>query len=167
MFIIGSLTIATRESILQFSKFASRFIAITYLCILFFWTTTMATILATLRWFGLPYRQSLVITLAFRFVPFIAEAFKMISDSHAMRESTYGQKVHKRNRIKDIMPTVTAALVFSLKSIPNLAMSLEHRGFGRSNVRTTFRSLETNRSLFTHCALSVIICVLFWILFHS
>ncbi|MDX9809397.1 MAG: energy-coupling factor transporter transmembrane component T [Sphaerochaetaceae bacterium] len=164
MIAIGSFTIATKESLLQLSRLASRLISITYLCTLFFWTTEMSDILLSFRWYGLGYRSSLVLTLSFRFIPFIADALKMIIDSHALREANIGEKKNRKRRLADAVPTVTSALVFALKAIPNLAMSLEHRGFGRSNRRTVYHVLPSSSSLFTHMVVSVIIPVGYWVL---
>jgi len=163
---IGPHMVASTESVMQFGRLAGRFITLTYLCTLYFWTTPMGTILTTLGWFGLPYRFSLVLTLTFRFVPFIAEAFKMISDSHALREANLGQKAAKKQHLKDAVPTVTAALVFALKAIPNLAMSLEHRGFGRTAPRSRFRRLPLQAALFTHMAISIIMPISCWLVFR-
>ena len=164
---IGRFVLVTREALVQLNRLSTRFIGITYLCSLFFWTTPMADITLALRWYGLSYKAALVLTLSFRFIPFIAEAFSMIQDSHALRETNLGEQDRHRHPIADMVPTVTGALVFALKSIPYLAMSLEHRGFGRSNRRTSYRSLAVRNGLFTHFLFSVIIPACFWLVFHT
>jgi len=159
--------LATREALVSLNRLAARFIGITYLCTLFFWTTPMGDIMLTLRWYGLSHKAALVLTLSFRFIPFIAEAFQMIQDSHSMREPNLGEEGRRRRPIRDIIPTVTSALVFALKSIPYMAMSLEHRGFGRANSRTCFRTIAKRKGLFTHFLFSVMIPASFWFLFKS
>ena len=164
---VGGFPLATREALVQLIKLVTRFTTITYLCTLFFWTTPMGDITLALRWYGLSYQAALVLTLSFRFIPFIAEAFQMIQDSHSLRNANLGERERKRRPISDIIPTVTSALVFSLKSIPQLAMSLEHRGLGRANRRTGYRSLSRTRGLFTTFLFSIMIPACFWLMFNT
>lgn len=162
----GKVPLATQQSLWHFNLLASRFIGITYLCTLYMWTTPMGDITLALRWYGLPYQGALVLTLSFRFVPFLAESFKMIRDSHALRNANIGEESEKRHPFLEILPTVVGALVCALKSIPHLAMTLEHRGFGRSNRRTSYRVLVAPKGLFTHFFISVMIPTVFWMIFH-
>lgn len=165
---IGQFPFITREALMQVNNLVARFLGITYICSLYVWTTPMADINLALRWYRLSYRAALVVTLAFRFIPFIADSFGMIQDSHALRnaEGVEGKK-GKRQRLIDVVPTVTAVLVFALKSIPYLAMTLEHRGFGSSTERTFFRRLHAKGGLFTHLLLSVIIPTVFFLVFTT
>ena len=163
---IGTWSVVTHESVKNLSLLMARFLSITYLCTLYVWSTPMADINLALRWYGLSYRSALVLTLAFRFIPFIADSFTMIQDSHALRCSGRSDgKASWRQRIADAIPTVTAALVFALKSIPHLAMSLEHRGLGRSNRRSSYRVLKAKGGVFTQLLVSVMIPTVFWFLF--
>jgi energy-coupling factor transport system permease protein len=164
LLVIGRFTVATVESVQNYSFLVSRFLAITYLCTLYLWSTPMADINLALRWYGLPRNAALVLTLAFRFIPFIADSFKMIKDSHALR---IGEQSSRRQRLSDAIPTITAALVYALKSIPHFAMSLEHRGLGRSGVRTEYRKLKAKGGLFTQMLVSVMIPTVFWLLFNT
>ncbi|WP_422481066.1 energy-coupling factor transporter transmembrane component T family protein [Pleomorphochaeta sp. DL1XJH-081] len=165
---VGSWVVATAESLENLSFLVSRFLGITYICTLYVWTTPMADINLALRWYGLSYQAALVLTLAFRFIPFIADSFKMIQDSHALRTSIQVEGKHsRRQRIADAIPTVTAALVFALKSIPQVAMSLEHRGLGRANKRSHYRVLKAKGGLFTQLLLSVMIPTVFYLVFNT
>ncbi|NCC66467.1 MAG: energy-coupling factor transporter transmembrane protein EcfT, partial [Spirochaetia bacterium] len=117
-----------------------------------------------LRWYKLPYKAALVVTLAFTYIPFIAESFSQISDSHRLREFDDRQRKKVFDRVKDLLPTLTSVLVVALRSIPNLAMSLELRGFGLDNKRTSYHTLASYRHTFTHFMLScIIVVVLFFI----
>lgn len=164
---IGSFALATRESLENLNTLVARFVGITYLCTLYMWTTPMADINLSLRWYGLSFNAALVMTLAFRFIPSIAESFKMIQDSHALRNASDGTKRDGTERLSDVIPTVTAALVVALKAIPHLAMSLEHRGLGRAGKRTSFRRLSARGGLFTHLLVSVMIPTVFWLVFNN
>ncbi|HCG62761.1 MAG TPA: energy-coupling factor transporter transmembrane protein EcfT [Sphaerochaeta sp.] len=165
---LGQFPLATKEALVNLNILVARFLGITYICTLYMWTTPMADINLALRWYGLSYHAALVLTLAFRFVPYIADSFRMIQDSHALRNATVaGGERTGRQRLADVMPTVTAALVVALKSIPHLAMSLEHRGLGRETKRTNYRRLVAKGGLFTHLLLSVMIPTVFWLVFNN
>lgn len=165
---LGQFPLATKEALVNLNILVARFLGITYICTLYMWTTPMADINLALRWYGLSFNAALVLTLAFRFVPYIADSFHMIQDSHALRSATVadGERTG-RQRLADIMPTVTAALVVALKSIPHLAMSLEHRGHGRVTKRTSYRQLVAKGGLFTHLVVSVMIPTVFWLVFNN
>ncbi len=164
MIIVGGITIATRESLLQFVTHTGRFITITYLTTLFVWTTRMNDILLTFRWFSLPYSGALIITLTFRFIPFIADTFTQIQEAHSLRETAASQSKGWK-KLFDILPAISCTLIFALKSIPHLAMSLEHRGFGGGKKRSSYRSLPKGKSLFTHLLICVMIATTFPMLF--
>ncbi len=160
----GSRVLLTRESLTQFLTHTGRFISITYLTTIFVWTTQMNDILLTFRWFRLPYNGALIITLTFRFIPSIADTFTRIQEAHSLRESTASQSKGWK-RIADILPAISCTLIYALKSIPHLAMSLEHRGFGNSSTRSRYRSLPAGSSLFTHLFICAMIATTFLVLF--
>ena len=159
---IGGFALITAEGLEQALRLMSRFIGITYVCTLLFATTVMHEVMLALRWYHLPYKASLVVTLAFTYIPFIADGFSQISESHRLREAEDEKKRKFGQRLKDLVPTLTSALVVALKSIPNLAMSLEMRGFGRDERRTSYHSLDAYHHVCTHFLLSCIIPVAFW-----
>lgn len=160
---VGSFVLATKEALESLNILVARFMAITYLCTLYIWTTSMADIQLSLRWYGLPYEASLVMTLAFRFIPFVADSFKMIQDSHALRNAEEKEK----RTISDTVATVTAALVVALKAIPFLAMSLESRGLGRDNKRTEYRTLKSKGPLLVHFLIAIVVPIFFYLVFKK
>lgn len=165
---IGSFVLITREGALQAARLGGRFIGITYACTLLFATTPMTDVMLALRWYRLPYKASLVVTLSFTYIPYIADSFTQITESHRLREG--GDLEKKRSvfkRLKDLLPTLTSALVVALRSIPYLAMSLEQRGFGREEKRTSYHSLDSYRHVFTDFIISFTIPVVLWIMFRA
>ncbi len=156
----------THEGAKHFAVLTLRLLIITYSCTLYVWTTEMAEINLALRWYGLTYKGALTVTLAFRFIPFIGETFVMIRDSHSLRSASESSQ-KERLRIGDLVPTVTSALVFALKAIPHLATTLEHRGFGSSRPRSSYKKLEARGGLFIHFLVSVIILITTFVLLHS
>ncbi|MFA5467449.1 MAG: energy-coupling factor transporter transmembrane component T [Sphaerochaetaceae bacterium] len=166
LLVIKSYVIITKEGLNQFLTLALRLLIVTYLCTLYIWTTPMADINLSFRWYGLSYKVALTITLAFRFIPFIGETFTMIRDSHSLR-SAHGESEGEKFHIKDLVPTVTSALVFALKTIPHLATTLEHRGFGSGLKRSDYKVLEAKGGLFIHFLLSAIILLTTFVLLNS
>ena len=163
---VKGVTLATQEGLYSLNLLVARFTAITYLTTLFVWTTTMSDIMLTFRFYGLPYKGALVITLAFRFIPFIADSFHMVRDAFSLRVINEN-KNSKKSRIFDILPTISCVLVFALKSIPNLAMHLEHRGLGRAQKRSNYHTIHAKGSLFTHLFFCVMIASLFYLIFSN
>jgi len=154
---IGTFTLATKEAVLNLQLLSSRFIAITYLAALFIYTTPMADIQLALRWYGMPYNGALVMSLSFRFIPFVANSFGMIQDAYRLREIENEQSKKRRFSFGDIIATVTAALVVALKAIPYMAMSLEHRGFGGTIKRSNYRLLKPRGGLLLHFVIAIIV----------
>lgn len=166
LLVIKGFLWVTTTSLEKFIQLALRLVTLSYLFTLYFWTTPMGQILVTLRWYGLSYHGCLILTLAFRFIPFIAESFGLIRDSQALRNANIDQRRGRREFFSRIVPTVTAAIVFALRAIPNLAMSLEHRGLGRNNQRTSLQVLPESRHLFTQFLISIMITLGCWLLFR-
>jgi energy-coupling factor transport system permease protein len=143
LWIINNLLILTKEGLIQSLLLDFRFLSITFACSLLFTTTKMDEFMLALQDFKLPYKASLTISLVFRSIPSIFDSFVQIIDSHKLRRGV-DNKANKKlsNRIRNLFPTMTSALVVSLRSIPTLAMSLEARGYGLKRKRTNFHTLE-------------------------
>lgn len=133
--------IVTREGLLHSLTLTFRFFSITFACSLLFLTTKMNDFILALQSFFIPYKICLTISLVFRTIPTIFEAFNQISDSHSLRRSNES----KKKKLKNLFPTLTSALVVSLKTIPALAMALEARGYGLNNKRTNYHQLSKNK----------------------
>lgn len=162
---VKGFLLVTTTSLEKFVHLALRLVTLSYLFTLYFWTTPMGQILVTLRWYGLPYNGCLILTLAFRFIPFIAESFGLIRDSQALRNANLDQRSGRKDVLSRLVPTVTAAIVFALRAIPNLAMSLEHRGLGRSAKRSSLQALPKGSHLFTQFLICIMITIGCWLLF--
>ncbi len=138
----------------------SRFTGITLAFYLFFRTTDLQQFILTLRWYGLPYTAALVITLAFRYIPSIARLLQNVKDAHRLRDPASLPESRKRrklsSRMRDLQPILTSVVIASIKTIPALAMSLEHRGIGSPRKRSSFASLPGIRYRIHHFAAAVL-----------
>ena len=142
-----------------------RFSGITSAFFLFFRTTTIDDFILTLRWYGLPYSGALIITIAFRYIPSLLQLYHNIEDAHALRRPapTGQNRFHPVKKFKHIFPILVSVMIHSIKSIPTLSMALESRGFGRTNPRTSYRSLPRIKKVIHQAGLSIIV-LLFLIL---
>ena len=112
-----------------------RFSGLTLLFYLFLKTTRIEDLTLSLRFFKLPYKAALIISLTFRYIPYAASVYENTTDAHKMRLTNYSDTVSKWNfpaRFKKLLSVLTSVLIQSVKSIPNLAMVLETRGIGRN-----------------------------------
>jgi len=107
---------------------------------LFFRTTELTEILLSLRWFGLPFRAALVVTVAFRYIPYLSDLYGKVRDAHLLRRSAEEGRGRWRpaGRVASFFPTLTSVLIQAIKGIDPLSMALELKGVGRKNERTTY-----------------------------
>jgi energy-coupling factor transport system permease protein len=123
-----------------------RFLGITFGFFAVVRTVSLDELVLSLRWFGLPYVLCLVVIIALRTIPTLAETWHNILDAHRLRAGP--PESRRRSRIVETyVPALTSVLIEAVKGIPVLAMVLESRGFGRKNKRTSFVELKKGRRL--------------------
>jgi len=144
LFTIGNISVGVKAAE-ETLMLILRFTGLTLIFYLFFLTTDLQHVILTLRWYGVPYTGALVITLAFRYIPTIAGLLGRVRDAHKLRNpAEYAAGSAKRRgltKIRKFLPMLTSVVIASIKSIPVLAMSLEHRGIGSSVKRSSYISL--------------------------
>jgi energy-coupling factor transport system permease protein len=166
LWVYGDTLILTKEGLRQSLLLDFRFLSITFACSLLFTTTKMDEFMLALQYFHFSYRTCLTISLVFRSVPGIFDSFNDIIDSHKLRRGANSSANKKIiNRLRNLFPTLTSALVVSLRSIPTLAMSLEARGYGLKNNRTNFHSLDRFKHPFLHSIAFLCVYVLLFFIF--
>jgi len=141
LIIYNQRLILTYEGLIHSLTLCLRFFSITFACSLLFLTTKMNEFMLALQAFYIPYKTCLTISLVFRTIPTIFDAFNQITDSHSLRRS----EDSKKKKMKNLFPTLTSALVVSLKTIPSLAMALEARGYGLKIKRSNYHVLSKNK----------------------
>ena len=175
LFSIGGVELVTSGGLEETSRLLLRFTGITVSFFLFFRSTDIETLILTLRWYRLPYSFALVLTIAFRYIPYIASLYRAISDAHRLRSPVHGGRGGKnetslwkgaKRRFSRIFPTLVSVMIHSVKTIPSLSMTLETRGFGRSERRTALHSLpplsRRPRSLGTAVVLTLLLLLPLW-----
>jgi energy-coupling factor transport system permease protein len=111
-------------------------LALTFFAV--FRTLDMNDMILALRWFGLPFRVSLVLIVAFRFIPSLFALYRNVEDAHALRSGGAG----RRGFFRHVLPVLTSVVIQAVRAIPALAMALETRGLGRKGARTAYRELR-------------------------
>ncbi|MBN2051344.1 MAG: energy-coupling factor transporter transmembrane protein EcfT [Spirochaetales bacterium] len=155
---VKGMVLATTAGLEETVRMLLRFSGVTLTFYLYFRTTDLQTILLSLRWFGLPFRSSLVVTLAFRYIPHFADLYRQVSDAHSLRagEGTSSSRGFLKG-VKAFFPTLTSVLIQSVKSIDPLSMALEIRGVGGGKARTSYGVLPGGARFFSQMFLSCII----------
>jgi energy-coupling factor transport system permease protein len=131
--------ILTSEGLSQSLRMVLRFTGLTLAFFAVFRTLDMNDMVAALRWYGLPFKASLVTIIALRFIPTLFAVYGNVQDAHTLRRGG-GRSVGFFGRS---LPVLTSVFIQAIRGIPSLAMALEMRGFGRKGRRSVYRSLPT------------------------
>jgi len=157
-------TLVTDKGLYEAFYIIARFSGLTLLFYLFLRTTKMEDFTLSLRFFRLPYKAALVISLTFRYLPYAASIYENAANAHKMRLTNYSENVSKWNfpaRFKKLLSILVSVLIQSVKSIPMLAMALETRGIGGSNKLGKIKKMDGIRKLLPQIILSFfIICII-------
>ncbi len=141
--VIGRIPIITVDGLLLGFRLVIRFCGITLVFFLFYLSTTQTEAILTLRWFGLPFRFALTITVSLRYIPYLTDVYNDIKSAHKLRGVFPGDNV-KGSRAK-VFPILVSLMIYAIKRIPTLAMSLECRGLGRRKRRSSYLELKNFR----------------------
>lgn len=127
-----------------------RFIGITALFFLYFKTTDSDEFIQTLRFFGIPYRMALVISISISYIPLLLDTYHNTEAAHKLRYTENCPLVSRWNfiaRFRAILPVLASVLIQAVKNIPILAMALEIRGVGKAKP-TVFRPIQCRIPLY-------------------
>ncbi|MBR5017742.1 MAG: energy-coupling factor transporter transmembrane protein EcfT, partial [Spirochaetia bacterium] len=112
-----------------------RFIGITALFFLYFKTTDPDEFIQTLRFFGMPYRIALVISISISYIPLLLDTYHDAEAAHKLRYTESCPSLNRWNfiaRFRAMLPVLASVLIQAVKNIPTLAMALEIRGVGKA-----------------------------------
>ncbi len=143
----------TSGGLIHTARLLIRFCGITLAFFSVFRTIELDDLILALRWYGLSYKVSLVITISLRFIPTLAQVYANVRDAHALR----GSGGRRGRPIAGLIPVLTSLVIQAVRGIPALAMVLETRGFGRSNARTQYAELPGGGRLARHMVLAAVI----------
>ncbi len=132
------------SGIMETGRIMVRFIGITALFFLYFKTTESDEFIQTLRFFGMPYRLALVISISTSYIPLLLDTYRDAEAAHKLRYTESCPTISRWNfiaRFQAILPVLTSVLIQAVKNIPILAMALEIRGVGKAKP-TVFKPLR-------------------------
>ncbi len=92
----------------------------------------------------IPYEYAFSFSLAFRFVPTIANEAQNIMDAQQSRGYEM-QKSGLINQIKNLFPLLVPLIVCSIKRAFNVAEALESRAFGSKKERTYYHTVKYSK----------------------
>jgi energy-coupling factor transport system permease protein len=131
----------TLPGILLAVALALRLAALGFCWYLLLLTTRERDLAQALVRLGLPVSWGLVVTLALRYPATLGELYQGVLDAQRAR----GLRLEGRGllgRARAQLPVLIAMLVAALRSIDQVAMALEARGFGRSKSRSALHALR-------------------------
>ena len=147
---INGCPLLTSAGLYESFHLAGRFLGLTLLFYLFLRTTKIEDFILALRFFGLSYRISLMISLTVRYIPYISSIYEGTLDAHKMRltaDSPYVSNWNFPSRFRKLLSVLTSVMIQAVKSIPALAMALETRGVGRNNLPGQIRKMKSLKEL--------------------
>ncbi len=147
LLVVSGIPIITLDGLVLALRLAIRFCGITLVVFLFYISTTQTDTILTLRWFGMPFRFALTITVSLRYIPYLTDVYNDIKSAHKLR-GVFPGNGKKRGKRTRIFPILVSLMIYAVKRIPTLAMSLECRGVGRKEKRSSYLELKGFRYAF-------------------
>ncbi|MCQ2603755.1 MAG: ECF transporter S component [Spirochaetia bacterium] len=136
----GNFIWLTQTGLYETSRIIIRFFGITALFYLYFRTTSQDVFIQTLRFFGLPFKFALTISIASRYIPYLIRIYRNTENAHKMRKTEGCADPGRWNfigRFRSTLPILASVLIQAIKNIPTLAMALETRGIRNQTGRKT------------------------------
>lgn len=120
---------------------ALRLGALAFCIFCWLFSTDQETLVRGLVALGLPFTWGLTLAIALRYLPTMANAFRMISDAQQARalDLTQGGPL---KRARAYIPITIAMLISALRTAQNLAHALETRALGASPRRTALHPIQ-------------------------
>ena len=99
------------------------------------WTSSEDAVLMLAGW-GVPYRYAMLVSMAERFLPLLKAEYAAIRESQAVRGVAVDGVI---NQLKILPSTMMPFLYRAVRRTSEIALSMELRGFGKSEKRTMMR----------------------------
>ncbi len=161
LLVIGSIPIVTWNGLSLGFRLAIRFCGITLVFFLFYISTSQSDTILALRWFGMPFKLALTVTISLRYIPYLTGVYGDIRNAHRLRGIYFGERGRKGKT--KIFSILVSLMIYAIKRIPTLAMSLECRGVGREGRRTSYLKLKSPEKMLV----DLLILILFFAMVFS
>lgn len=120
---------------------ALRLAAVAFMLFTWLFTTSETHLVLGLQWLGLPYSWGLTLAMGLRYVPTMAELFRMTAEAQQARGLDLSRSGPVA-RARAYVPITIAMLISALRAATNLAHALETRAFGASTQRSSLQQLH-------------------------
>ena len=158
----------TSHSLAEGMAMALRIAALAFAIFTWLFTTSQTELVLSFVSLGVPYQWGLVLAMALRYLPSMANAFSMISDAQQARALDLG-KGNPIKRARAYLPITVAMLITALRTSERLAYALQSRALGSAKRRTYLHRLafRTTDWLWTVLLLAALALFLYLRLVHG
>lgn len=121
--------------------------------------TTPSEFASGLAFLKVPAKVCIIVSLAFRSIPDIAQQFLNIRDSMQMRGTELSGKIPLHKKLKQYVLLLIPLIISTFSRVGNIAKAMDLRGFGKNKKRTWFAEHEltaADRVLRVFCVLLLI-----------
>lgn len=118
--------IVSKKALYEAIFLSLRFIYISFTSIILFQSTRIEDIIAALRYFKFPYYFALMLSLAFRYIPYIFNITEQVSKSYELRFS-------KGKRLSLLKAKLITSIILSIESAIKISIYLKQRGFNKKS----------------------------------
>jgi energy-coupling factor transport system permease protein len=140
---LAGFPLFTMTGVEEAARMAGRFVGVSLAFFAVFRTLNPDELVLALRWYRLPYRAALSVTIALRLIPTLLALSQNVRDAHTLRRADE----RRIGFFARTLPQLSSVLIQSVRMIPSLAMALETRGFGRKARRTDWMALPGGGAL--------------------
>ena len=131
----------TPQNLAEGSAIALRIGTLAFIAFVWLFSTDQATLVRSFVALGMPFEWGLVLAMALRYLPTMANLFRMISDAQQARALVL-DRGSPLKRARAYIPITVAMLIAALRTAQNLAHALESRALGATPHRTFRRQLH-------------------------
>ena len=121
--------------------------------------TTPSEFASGLAFLKVPAKVCIIVSLAFRSIPDIAQQFLNIRDSMQMRGTELSGKIPLHKKLKQYVLLLIPLIISTFSRVGNIAKAMDLRGFGKNKTRTWYAEHEltpADRVLRVFCVLLLI-----------
>lgn len=146
-----------QETLFYVLTLSLKYLTLLPITLLFIFTTHPSRFAASLSKLGVPYKMAYAVSIAFRYIPDLAQEFRTILNAMQMRGLGISRRDgHLRRRLKNLSLIVVPLLQSSLQHIESVSDAMDLRGFGTGRTRTWYMGTVMSNS----DKLTILLCVL-------
>lgn len=129
--------------------------------------TTPSELASGLGFLKVPYKACMVVSLAYRSIPDIAQQFLNIRDSMQMRGTELSGKIPLHKKIKQYVLLLVPLIISTFARVGNISKAMDLRGFGKHKQRTWYAERESTTAdrVMRGLCLALLAAILFYVIY--